>query len=105
MNGPTLIYIFEIRKGQFRGRVFAFGGVGEGGSQARLIEGGATCLLVRINQDEFRAARGEPAIPETARVFDPVRTHISNVGDVPQVSRKKLLRALIVLLRSLRGGS
>src|SRR5579864_8189136 len=67
-----------------------------------MIERGSARVALRVDQNEFRTTGGGLAIPKPARLLNPMRIYIRDIGQMPQVSRKKLLRPLVVFRFSLR---
>jgi len=67
-----------------------------------MIKCGARRVPFGMNEDKFRRLRASLAIPEVILLGDPVWNDIRDVNTMPQVPRKKLLRALVVFTRPLR---
>jgi hypothetical protein len=67
-----------------------------------MVERGTGGVPLRVDENEFITAGGGLAIPEPACLSNPVRVYVSNVHEMSQISRKKLLRPFIVLLLPLR---
>lgn len=67
-----------------------------------MVERGTDGVPLRVDENKFTTTGGGLAIPEPARLFNPVGVYVGNVQDMSQISRKKLLRPFIVLLLPLR---
>src|SRR4029077_19526410 len=80
----------------------AFGDLRKRRRQPGVIKCGARRVPFGINEDKFRRLRARSAIPEAILLCDPVWNNIRDVNTMPQVPRKKLLRALVVLTSPLR---
>src|SRR4029077_11030498 len=70
-----------------------------------MVERGTGGVPLRVDQNEFTTAGGGLAIPEPARLLNPVRVYVGNIQDMSQISRKKLLGPFIILLLPLRSHS
>ena len=62
-----------------------------------MIERGSAGIPLRVDQNEFRTAGGGLSIPETARLLNPMGVNVGLIQNVAQISRKELLRSLIIL--------
>src|SRR5215467_10077072 len=100
-NGFRVVGELDGVEGKVGWRDFSFKGLRKRNGKFCMVKCGVRGALLGIDKKKCRGSCSDLAIPETVFLGDPVRSDVGNVDAMPQISRNKLLSALIVLARVL----